>query len=86
MVLFLFYQGRVALYGSPGYPATLSVDHIGLELGVPTASASEVLEIKACVTTAWIFFFFFFRMSLDLCLAEVTAYFGHFWLEHHSLC
>jgi hypothetical protein len=30
------------------------VDQAGLELRNPTAPASQVLEIKACDTTAWL--------------------------------
>jgi hypothetical protein len=30
-----------------------SVDQAGLELRNPPASASQVLELKACATTAW---------------------------------
>ena len=44
-------QYRVSLY-SPGCPGTHSVDKAGLELRNPPASASQVLGLKACVTTA----------------------------------
>jgi hypothetical protein len=37
---------------SPGYPGTHSVDQAGLELRNPPASASQVLGLKACATTA----------------------------------
>jgi hypothetical protein len=50
-VLFIF-RDRVSLY-SPGYPGTHSVDQVGLELKNPPASASKVLGLKACTTTAW---------------------------------
>ena len=53
--LFFFYlfvfQGRVFLY-SFGCPGTHSVDHAGLELRNPPASASQVLGLRACATTA----------------------------------
>jgi hypothetical protein len=52
--LFLFglvFQDRVSLY-SPGYPGTHFVDQAGLELRNPPASASQVLGLKACATTA----------------------------------
>jgi hypothetical protein len=48
---FLFFPGRVSLY-SPGCPGTHSVDQAGLELKNPPASASQVLGLKACATTA----------------------------------
>jgi hypothetical protein len=47
----LVFQDRVSLY-SPGCPGTHSVDQAGLELRNPTASASRVLGLKACATTA----------------------------------
>jgi hypothetical protein len=52
LVLFLFFRDRVLLY-SPGCPGTHSVDQAGLELRNLPASASQVLELKACTTTAW---------------------------------
>jgi hypothetical protein len=45
-------QYRVSLY-SPGCPGTHFVDQAGLELRNPPASASRVLGLKACATTAW---------------------------------
>jgi hypothetical protein len=48
---FLVFQDRVSLC-SPGCPGTHSVDQAGLELRNPPASASQVLELKACATTA----------------------------------
>jgi hypothetical protein len=36
-----------------GCPGTHSVDQAGLELRNPPASASQVLGLKACATTAW---------------------------------
>jgi hypothetical protein len=49
---FLVSQDRVSLC-SPGCPGTHSVDQTGLELRNLPASASRVLELKACATTAW---------------------------------
>jgi hypothetical protein len=46
-----FFQDRVSLY-SPGCPGTHFVDQAGLELRNPPASASQVLGLKACTTTA----------------------------------
>jgi hypothetical protein len=50
-VFFLFFRDRVSLC-SPGCPGTHSVDQAGLELRNPPASASRVLGLKACATTA----------------------------------
>jgi hypothetical protein len=51
-VLFCFvFRDRVSLC-SPGYPETHSVDQAGLELRNPSASASQVLGLKVCATTA----------------------------------
>jgi hypothetical protein len=57
--LFLVYRDRVSLC-SPGCPGTHSVDQAGLELTNPpasaSASASQVLGLNACTTTACPFF------------------------------
>jgi hypothetical protein len=56
-IYFLFYyflfvcRDRVSLYSS-GCPGTNSVDQAGLELRNPPASASGLLGLKACATTA----------------------------------
>jgi hypothetical protein len=47
-VLFCF-RDRVSLY-SPGCPGTHSVDQAGLELRNLPASASQMLQLKACTT------------------------------------
>jgi hypothetical protein len=47
----LVFQDRVSLC-SPGYPETHSVDQSGLKLRNLPASASPVLGLKACATTA----------------------------------
>ena len=52
--VFLFvclFGDRVSLY-SPGCPATHFVDQAGLKLRNLPASASQVLGLKACATTA----------------------------------
>jgi hypothetical protein len=46
-----FFQDRVSLY-SPDCPEIHSVDQAGFELRNPPASASQVLGLKACATTA----------------------------------
>jgi hypothetical protein len=51
-LFYLVFRDRVSLY-SPGCPGTHSVDQAGLELRNPPASASRVLGLKACATTAW---------------------------------
>jgi hypothetical protein len=48
---FWFYRDRVSLC-SPGCPGTHSVDQASLELRNSPASASQVLGLKACNTTA----------------------------------
>jgi hypothetical protein len=48
---FFFWRGRVSLC-SPGCPGTHSVDQAGLELRNLPASASQVLGLKVCATTA----------------------------------
>jgi hypothetical protein len=50
--LFVSFPVRVSLC-SPGCPGTHSVDQAGLELRNLPASASQVLGLKACATTAW---------------------------------
>jgi hypothetical protein len=46
-----FFQDRVSLC-SPGCPGTHSVDQAGLELRNLPTSASQVLGLKVCATTA----------------------------------
>jgi hypothetical protein len=50
-LFFFFSQDRVSLY-SPGFPGTHSVDQADLKLINSLASASQVLGLKACATTA----------------------------------
>jgi hypothetical protein len=47
------FQDRVSLY-SPDCPGTHFADQAGLELRNPPASASLVLGLKVCATTAWL--------------------------------
>jgi hypothetical protein len=56
-IFVLFFRDRVSLC-SPGCPGTHFVDQAGLELRNPPASASRVLGLKVCATTAWPGFFF----------------------------
>jgi hypothetical protein len=50
---FLVFRDKVSLC-SPGCPETHSVDQASLELRNLPASASQVLGLKACATTAWL--------------------------------
>jgi hypothetical protein len=64
--LVLVFRDRVSLC-SRGCPGTHSVDQAGLELRNPPASASWMLGLKACTTTAWPYFqFFFFFLKIYL--------------------
>jgi hypothetical protein len=56
--LFFVFRDRVSLYSSPGCPGTHSVDQPGLELRNPPASASQMLGLQACATTARLCFVF----------------------------
>jgi hypothetical protein len=47
----LVFQDRVSLC-NPGCPETHSVDQAGLKLRNPSASASQVLGLKACAASA----------------------------------
>jgi hypothetical protein len=49
-------RDRVSLY-SPGCPGTHSTDQTGLKLRNLPASASQVLGLKACATTALLDFY-----------------------------
>jgi hypothetical protein len=72
IIIYLFilvFQDRVSLC-IPGCPGTHFVDQAGLELTNPPASASRVLGLKACATTAQLHFIFimsywfsFFQLS-----------------------
>jgi hypothetical protein len=55
--LFFWFFKTVSLY-SPGCPGTQSVDQAGLKLRNLPASASRVLGLKACATTARLLFVF----------------------------
>jgi hypothetical protein len=49
---FLFWFFETGFLCSPGCPGTHSVDQAGLKLRNLPASASQVLGLKACATTA----------------------------------
>jgi hypothetical protein len=69
----LFFRDRVSLC-SPGCPGTHSVDQAGLELRNLPASASQVLGLKACATTARLFIYFYFYFYFILLIT---------WLIYH---
>jgi hypothetical protein len=50
---FFFWFFERGFLCSPGCPGTHFVDQAGLELTNPPASASQVLGLKVCATTAW---------------------------------
>jgi hypothetical protein len=64
---FLVFRDRVSLY-SPGCPGTHSVDQADLELRNPPASASPVLGLKACTTTAQQLYFLFKKKKQVPCM------------------
>ena len=64
---FFYFRDRVSLC-IPGCPRTHFVDQAGLELRNPPASASQVLGLKACATTARLLsmFLMFVCFEIDL--------------------
>jgi hypothetical protein len=64
-ITFFFFQDRVSLY-SPDCPGTHFVAQAGLELRNLPASASQVLELKACTTTPG-FITFIFKILFIYC-------------------
>jgi hypothetical protein len=69
-VLFFCFWDRVSLY-SPGCPGTHFVDQAGLELRNLPASASRVLGLKVCATTAWLIWMFYLRVCLcTVCMPD----------------
>jgi hypothetical protein len=50
---FFFFRYGVSLC-SPGCPGIHSIDQAGFELRNPPVSASQVLGLKLCATTAWL--------------------------------
>jgi hypothetical protein len=57
------FQERVSLC-FPGCPGTHSVDQAGLKLRNPPASASQVLELKACATTVQLMYLYLVRIYI----------------------
>ena len=54
-LFFCFLETGFFCVASPGYPGTHSVVQASLELRDPSASASQMLGLKACATTAQLF-------------------------------
>jgi hypothetical protein len=63
-IFFLVFRDRVSLR-SPGCPGTHFVDQAGLELRNPPASASRVLGLKACATTARLWTYFYYSLIFN---------------------
>jgi hypothetical protein len=64
--LFVFcFRDRVSLCSSC-CPGTHFVDQAGLELRNPPASASQVLGLKACATTAKFRYVFYHEIAMNL--------------------
>jgi hypothetical protein len=63
---FFGFSDRVSLYSS-GCPGTHFVDQAGLKLRNLPASASQVLGLKVCATTAWL------DKSLELTITTETC-------------
>jgi hypothetical protein len=75
------FQDRVSLC-SPGCPGTHSVDQAGLKLRNPPASASQVLGLKACATTAQLSFKF---LSYAVIYLLIVCRYGH-WSSQRTTC
>ena len=73
--------------GCPGYPGTHSVGQAGLQLRNPTASASQVLGLKACTTTARSSFSIYlsFAFSLFPFIKNCNTYLVHMWKSEDNL-
>jgi hypothetical protein len=82
---FFVFRDRVSLY-SLGCPGTHSVDQAGLELRNPLASASRVLGLKVCATTARRDFFFLKKNYVVEELDMGTASLGHPVLHRDTPC
>ena len=81
-VLFCFLWHGVSLH-SPGCPGTYFVDLSGLELRNLPASASGVLVLKACATTAWAGFWGFGSFVLFCFVLFCFVLFC--WISFHKL-
>jgi hypothetical protein len=75
--IYLVFQDRISLY-SPGCPGIHFVVQAGLELRHPPASASQVLGLKACTTTARHTFNFLKTLFLMTVLKYLTSFLAHY--------
>jgi hypothetical protein len=74
--IYLLGVGVALRQGFPGCPGTHSVDQAGLKLRNPSASASQLLGLKACATSARQIYLFI--MHTGLCMHEcLQARRGH---------
>jgi hypothetical protein len=71
VVLFCFLRQGFSV--EPWSPGTPSVDQAGLELRNLPASASQVLELKVCTTTAWLLLKLFFFKDLFIIISKYTV-------------
>jgi hypothetical protein len=75
----LVFRDRVSLC-RPGCPGTHFVDQAGLKLRNSPASASRVLGLKACATTAQLAFIFIFIFSCSF-LTSFALFFIYFSID-----
>jgi hypothetical protein len=77
-VLFFFFSQDTVFLCSPGCPRIHSIDQAGLKLRDLPASASQVLGLNACATTAWLERPFKKLFSLLFCIlpACISVYHG----------
>jgi hypothetical protein len=84
-LFFVFvFRDRVSLY-SPDCPGTHSVDQAGLELRNPPISASQVLGLKACTTTAQLSSLFLILTFLIVLCTSISSYCGSFYCDISAL-
>jgi hypothetical protein len=93
---FLIFRDRVSLCSS-GCPGTHSVGQAVLELRNPPASASQVLGLKACTTTArrttldinilifWLFFSWFLSWTLSNTVSDKLAFYLSPYVFKHAV-
>jgi hypothetical protein len=72
------FRDRISLC-SPGSPGTYSVDQAGLKLRNPPASASQVLGLKMCTTTARLYYIY-----ITICIHIHIPLYTHITIEINS--
>ena len=80
-VFFFFWFFETGFLCSPGCPGTHFVDQAGLELRNPPVSASQVLGLKACATTARLHLQFSSRFPDSAASVQNRT---SFTISHHS--